>query len=134
MRRCAKCLLPETYANIEFDNNGVCNVCRAKKVKRPYSENDLIEILNEHKEIAKKEDRKYNCIVPFSGGKDSVFTLYTMVKRYGMKPLVVTFNHKKTRPVNSKILLLLDHRNIFYDFIGDIFPKMKSYGLILKLF
>jgi len=93
MRRCAKCLLPETYANIEFDNNGVCNVCRAKKVKRPYSENDLIEILNEHKEIAKKEDRKYNCIVPFSGGKDSVFTLYTMVKRYGMKPLVVTFNH-----------------------------------------
>ena len=93
MKRCAKCLLPETYANIEFDDNGVCNICRAKKVKRPYTENDMIEILNEHKELAIKLGRKYNCIVPFSGGKDSVFTLYTMVKKYGMTPLVVTFNH-----------------------------------------
>lgn len=93
MKRCTKCLLPETYANIEFDDNGVCNICRAKKAKIAYTENDLIEILNEHKELAIKQERKYNCIVPFSGGKDSVFTLYTMVKKYGMTPLVVTFNH-----------------------------------------
>ena len=93
MKRCTKCLLPETYANIEFDNNGICNVCRAKKVKIPYSEEDFIHILNEQKEISLKQGRKYDCIVPFSGGKDSVFTLYTMVNKYGMKPLVVTFNH-----------------------------------------
>lgn len=93
MNRCAKCLLPETYANIEFDGNSVCNVCNAKKVERPYTEDDLIEILNEHKKLAVKQGRKYNCIVPSSGGKDSTFTLYTMVKKYGMTPLVVTFNH-----------------------------------------
>lgn len=75
MKRCTKCLVPETYANIEFDENGVCNVCRAKEVKRPYTENDLIETLNEHKKLAVKQGRKYNYIVPSSGGKDSTFTL-----------------------------------------------------------
>ena len=93
MKRCTKCLLPETYANIKFDNNGICNVCRAKKVKPPYSEKDLINILNEEKEMARKQGRKYDCIIPFSGGKDSVFTLYIITKKYGMTPLVVTFNH-----------------------------------------
>lgn len=93
MKRCIKCLLPETYASIEFDNKGVCNVCKSKKAKKPHTENDLIELLNKYKEIAIKEGRKYNCIVPFSGGKDSVFTLYSMVKKYEMTPLVVTFNH-----------------------------------------
>jgi len=93
MKRCTKCLLPGTYASIEFDENGVCNVCRAKKAKRPYTEDDLIEILNEHKKLAIKQGHKYNCIVPSSGGKDSTFTLYTMVEKYGMTPLVVTFSH-----------------------------------------
>ena len=93
MKRCTKCLLPETYANIEFDNNGICNVCRAKNVLPPYSEKDLINILNEEKEMARKQGRKYDCIIPFSGGKDSVFTLYIITKKYGMTPLVVTFNH-----------------------------------------
>ena len=35
----------------------------------------------------------YDCIVPFSGGKDSTFQLYYLVKEYGLKPLVVRFNH-----------------------------------------
>ena len=35
----------------------------------------------------------YDCIVPFSGGKDSTYTLYYLVKEYNIKPLVVTFDH-----------------------------------------
>ena len=35
----------------------------------------------------------YDCIVPFSGGKDSTFQLYYLMKNYGLKPLVVRFNH-----------------------------------------
>jgi N-acetyl sugar amidotransferase len=40
----------------------------------------------------------YDCIVPFSGGKDSTFTLYALVKTYGLKPLVVCFDHGFMRP------------------------------------
>ena len=40
----------------------------------------------------------YDCIVPFSGGKDSTWTLYYLVKEYGIKPLVVRFDHGFMRP------------------------------------
>ena len=40
----------------------------------------------------------YDCIVPFSGGKDSTYTLYYLMKEYKIKPLVVRFNHGFMRP------------------------------------
>ncbi|WP_202972053.1 N-acetyl sugar amidotransferase [Moorena producens] len=40
----------------------------------------------------------YDCIVPFSGGKDSTWTLYYLVKEYRLKPLVVRFDHGFMRP------------------------------------
>ena len=40
----------------------------------------------------------YDCIVPFSGGKDSTWTLYYLVKEFGIKPLVVRFDHGFLRP------------------------------------
>ena len=40
----------------------------------------------------------YDCIVPFSGGKDSTWTLYYLVKEYKIKPLVVRFDHGFLRP------------------------------------
>jgi len=36
--------------------------------------------------------------VPFSGGKDSTWTLYYLMKEYGIKPLVVRFDHGFMRP------------------------------------
>lgn len=28
VRRCTRCILPENYPNIDFDDEGVCRVCR----------------------------------------------------------------------------------------------------------
>ena len=36
--------------------------------------------------------------MPFSGGTDSTFTLLYLVKEYGLKPLVVQFDHGFLRP------------------------------------
>ena len=37
-------------------------------------------------------------LVPYSGGKDSVWTLYYLVKKYKVKPLVIRFDHGFLRP------------------------------------
>ena len=29
MKRCVRCILPESYPNISFDSDGVCNVCHS---------------------------------------------------------------------------------------------------------
>ena len=97
MKKCLKCLLPETYETIEFDENGICNICNSidlkKKIDWEKRYKDLEEITNKYKG---KFD--YDCIIPFSGGKDSVFQLYFAIENLKLKPLVIRFNHGFYRP------------------------------------
>lgn len=100
LRRCVKCTLPETHETIQFDNDGICNICRQyeyKKTQIDWSQrnNDLIELTKRYRG---KGD--YDCIIPFSGGKDSTYTLWYIVCELGLKPLVVSFDHGFYRPKN----------------------------------
>ncbi|MGI6476106.1 MAG: hypothetical protein ACOX0P_03470 [Candidatus Dojkabacteria bacterium] len=38
LKRCSKCLLPETMPFIEFDKNDVCNYCKGYKKQRKGTE------------------------------------------------------------------------------------------------
>lgn len=96
--RCTRCMTPETHETISFDNEGICNVCRQHEHKREKIDWDqrrqsLEELLNKYKGI-----NEYDCLVPFSGGKDSTYTLYTLVREFGLKPLVISFDHGFYRP------------------------------------
>lgn len=88
------CLLPETYETIEIDkDNGSCNMCKGSKFKQEKIDWDrrkkmLDSIIDKY-----RGQYEYDCIIPFSGGKDSTFTLYYLIKEYKIKPLVVRFNH-----------------------------------------
>jgi N-acetyl sugar amidotransferase len=98
MQRCTRCGLPETHETISFDADGVCNICRQQDFKRgtidwAAKKEEFGRLVEEHRG---KYD--YDCIVPFSGGKDSTWTLYHLVKEYGVKPLVVRFDHGFLRP------------------------------------
>jgi N-acetyl sugar amidotransferase len=98
LTRCTKCVLPETHETIHFDEQGVCGICRQqehklKNIDWKQKKNDL-DVL-----IAKYRGKyDYDCLVPYSGGKDSTWTLYYLIKEYGLKPLVVRFDHGFLRP------------------------------------
>ena len=98
LKRCSRCLLPETHETLVLDAQGVCNVCRAQEVKAEINWPERLEQLDAL--VAEYRGRyRYDCLVPFSGGKDSTWTLYYLMKRYpGIKPLVVRFNHGFLRP------------------------------------
>lgn len=98
MKRCTRCGLPETHETIAFDGQGVCNICRQHEYKKDaidWTANKQVlgELIEEH-----RGKFAYDCIVPFSGGKDSTWTLYYLVKEFGVKPLVVRFDHGFLRP------------------------------------
>jgi N-acetyl sugar amidotransferase len=98
MKRCVRCGLPETHETISFDDAGVCNICLQHDFKQQQIDWDankktLDALIEEHQG---KYD--YDCLVPFSGGKDSTWALYYLVKEYGVKPLVVRFDHGFMRP------------------------------------
>jgi N-acetyl sugar amidotransferase len=98
LKRCTKCVMPETWESINFDEKGICNICRNAKFKKEKinwkaKRQEFIEFIGQF-----KGKGQYDCIVPFSGGKDSTFTLWSVVKEFGLKPLVVCFDHGFFRP------------------------------------
>jgi N-acetyl sugar amidotransferase len=98
LRRCSRCMIPETHETIMFDDEGVCNICRQQEFKR--DEIDWQARRQEFGALIEMYRGKYShdCIVPFSGGKDSTFTLFHLMKEYKVKPLVVQFDHGFMRP------------------------------------
>jgi N-acetyl sugar amidotransferase len=82
-----------------FNEEGVCSVCQQidyKDDKIDWNERTkmLDELIDEY-----KDKGEYDCIVPFSGGKDSTFQLWYIVKQLKLKPLVVRFDHWGYRPL-----------------------------------
>ena len=89
LRRCTKCLLPETFPFIEFNNEGTCNYCvnhKPKNHSKPLS--NLIELVEPYR----SKDGKPDCIVPFSGGRDSTFTLHHVKATLKMNPIAFTYD------------------------------------------
>ena len=93
LKRCTRCLLPETYETIEFDAHGVCNVCRQKEHKDSSIDWSSRKTMLDELIESYRGKHDYDCLVPFSGGKDSTFTLLYLMKKYKIKPLVIQFNH-----------------------------------------
>jgi hypothetical protein len=100
LRRCSKCLLPETFPGIDFDENGVCNYCRTYKPVKVLGEEALVKVLERYR----GKGDKYDCIVAISGGRDSAYVLHQIVTKYKMRTLALT--------VDSGFITEEGHRNI----------------------
>ena len=82
-------------------------------------EKELIETLDD----LRSSDGSYDCIVPWSGGKDSSYVAYVLKFKYKMNPLLVTFspliinevgehNRKKLIELGFDNLMIRPNQNI----------------------
>ena len=79
LKRCTRCLLPETHETLVLDAEGVCNVCCAQEAKAVINWPERLGQLDAL--VAKYRGRyRYDCLIPFSGAKDSTWTLYYLMK------------------------------------------------------
>lgn len=88
IKRCSRCILPETMPYIRFDNQGVCNYCHNYVTKNHTKPLSVLEELI--KPYRKKGAR--DCIVPFSGGRDSCYSLHLIVNELKMNPIAYTYD------------------------------------------
>ena len=89
---CKKCVISNQRPRITFDENGVCSACNfAEKKKNEFDwnkrEEELVALLDKHR----RNDGRYDVIVPCSGGKDAAYIAHELKHKYNMNPLTVTW-------------------------------------------
>ncbi len=94
LQRCIRCTIPETFPNISFNEKGLCEYCQETPDSKDLeSERNQLQALMEA-EIEKSRGKgEYDCIVAYSGGKDSTYTLMHLTKHYNLNCLAVTIDN-----------------------------------------
>lgn len=83
--RCTKCLLPDTFPNIEFDANGICSICNSF-VPPVYGGLDQLR-----SDLEAASPNGKDVLVCLSGGRDSCYILH-LVKELGFNPIAYTYD------------------------------------------
>lgn len=117
---------------IQFDAEGVCAACRNKEKQHltidwKQRERELIDLCNRYR----KTDGSYDCIVPGSGGKDSVFASHLLKYKYGMHPLTVTWSPHLYTDIGWKNFQAWIHKGGFDNFLFT--PNGKAHRLLTRL-
>lgn len=110
MKFCTKCVMPETKPDLFFDNEGVCDACRSAELKNKIDWNsrkkEFEDLLGKHRN---KNGDNYDCLIPVSGGKDSHYQTYVCKVKYGLNPLLVSFEPTLYTELGKKNLYNLNH-------------------------
>ncbi|XVS67694.1 OzmP [Actinosynnema sp. CA-299493] len=93
MTHCRICTLRDGHPGITLDDDGVCNLCTLE------SADELLKNFRYTKEVFERfdaaeprRDGGYDCLLMYSGGKDSTYVLDRFVNEQGLKVLAYTFD------------------------------------------
>lgn len=93
---CKKCIMPDSRPRIVFNKDGVCNACSHSEKKNQIDWNqrklEFLNLIDEIKKCSKKKNANYDCVVPWSGGKDSTSIALKLKFEYDLNPLLVNFS------------------------------------------
>ncbi len=89
---CKRCVISNQRPRIHLNENGLCGACQYNEIKEKSTdwrqrERELQELCDKHR----RNDGRFDIIVPFSGGKDSSRVAHELKTKYGMHPLTVTW-------------------------------------------
>lgn len=130
IKRCSRCILPETMPFIHFDDDGVCNYCNNYKPRNnPKPKEQLFSLVEPY-----RRTKGPDCIVPFSGGRDSCWGLHLIVNELKMKPVTYTYDWGMVTDLGrrniSRMCAEMGVENIII--AADISKKRKNIAMNLK--
>ncbi|WP_037908086.1 adenine nucleotide alpha hydrolase family protein [Actinacidiphila yeochonensis] len=89
---CRRCVLPASFPDISFDASGVCRYCGDESERIDVAREALTDAVGAALEGA-APDRAYDCLVLYSGGKDSSLALMVAQRELGLRPLAFTLDN-----------------------------------------
>ena len=90
LKRCTRCLLPETMPFISFDEEGVCSYCRDYETRGSYLKGE--KALEEFVSKYRSNSGDYDVLIGFSGGRDSAYGLDYIKNTLGLHPITFTYD------------------------------------------
>lgn len=124
LRRCRRCVLPETMPFVDFDADGVCAYCRNHQPLEVSGRDALEQIVAPHR----RSDGRPDCLVGVSGGRDSIYGLHYLKTVLGLNPVAYTYDWGMVtdlaRRNTSRICAKLGIEHILVS--ADI-PKKREY-------
>lgn len=104
LRWCQNCLAMSKRPRLTFDSRGWCNACVWAEKKKTLDWDarliQLRQLLDKHR----GNGRRFDCLVPVSGGKDGSYVAYNLKHKYGMNPLAVTVTPALPLPLGDENL------------------------------
>lgn len=103
---CKKCTMSNQYpmssvefkkgsdakkTTLVFDKNGICDACRYAELKKSINWHDRHKELEELCNRFRRDDGRYDVVVPGSGGKDSIKAAYALKYEFNMNPILITW-------------------------------------------
>ena len=112
--------------------DGVCSACRVHDLKESrvdwgQREEELLRLLDKYR----SKDGSYDCIVPGSGGKDSIFQSHILKTKYGMNPLTVTWSPHLYTDIGRQNFDNWIHKGGFDNFLFT--PDGEKHALLTRL-
>ncbi len=92
LKRCVRCILPETFPGIRFNAEGLCQYCLNFSGKERLAKRKR-KLKGKFEQLLRSYRGPYEGLMSWSGGKDSTYTLALLKERYGLHVLAFSFDH-----------------------------------------
>lgn len=131
IKYCNKCVTSNARPRIVFDSFGTCNACLNAINKNDIDwegrKNEFLSLIKNFR----SNNGSWDCIVPWSGGKDSSSIAWKLKYEYGMNPLLVTFSPILPNEIgehNREIMIRNGFDHLFFR------PNQKVHQILAKRF
>jgi len=120
--------MPNTRPGSVFNDEGICQACLNYDKRKDVDWEDRMKQLKEICDKHRRDDGKYDCVIPVSGGKDSHFLVYIMKEKMKMNPLLITVGtpFTTTKAGESNLRNIKDRFNcdhLQFDLSIDLFRR-----------
>tara|TARA_Y100000590_G_C15717409_1_gene1012316 strand:- start:943 stop:2046 length:1104 start_codon:yes stop_codon:yes gene_type:complete len=125
--------MPNSRPRIVFNEEGICNAClhgqKKKNINWEERKSEFLLLVSQIKNNSKSNNLSYDCVVPWSGGKDSTSIAIKLKFEYGLNPLLVTFSPlilNECGEHNRNELLKLGFDSIFINPNKEVSKKLSK--------
>lgn len=129
MRRCKRCLMPDTKPGLILNKEGICQACVRYEMRQDVDWGKRFKELQKLTQKYKRDDGYYDSIIAVSGGKDSHFQVYIFKELLKMNPLLISVGD----PFAKTEAGLHNIKNIGEAFNCDLISLQLSTDLVKRM-